>query len=110
VLQDRATYQDYATQLKSDKWQQKHLKTACELCVSVLNHFELVYLIIDRPEECTPGGQGLSKLLEAAQEAKCVLKAFVVVDKDRTLGGEVDDWKEAALSGTVDVIDDLDQQ
>jgi len=109
ILQDRATYQEYATRFKSDKWQQKHLKTACELCVSILNHFELVYLILDRPEECIPGGQGLSKLLEAAQEAKCVLKTFVVVDKDRTLGCEVDDWKEAALPDTVDVIDDLDQ-
>jgi hypothetical protein len=109
ILQDKATYKDHETRLKSDKWQQKYVKTACELCVSILNHFELVYLIMDRPDECIPGGQGLSKSLEAAQEAKCVLKTFVVVDKDRTLGSEVDDWKEAALPGTVDVIDDLDQ-
>jgi len=38
------------------------------------------------------------------------LKAFVVVDKDRGMGCEVDDWKRAALPGTVDVIDDLYQQ
>jgi hypothetical protein len=110
VLQNRVTYQDYVTRLKSDKWQQKHLKTACELCVSVLNHFERVYLILDRPEECTSGTLGLSTLLEAAQKAECVLKAFVIVDKDRTINGEVDDWRDAARPGTIDVMDNLDQE
>jgi hypothetical protein len=110
MLQDRATYQDYTTRLKSDRWQQKHLKTACELCVDILNHFERVYLILDRPEECRSGISGLSILLEEAQEAKCVLKTFIVVEKDRTKSGEVNDWRDAASPGTMDIIDNLDQK
>jgi len=105
ILHSRQTYEGCLGKLKSNKWRDKEMTTACDLFVDTLNHFELVYLILDRPEECRAGESGLAKLLQAAQRTKCVQKVFIVVDKDRTKEG-VDDWTDI---GTVDVIDNLDQ-
>ncbi|PWY80839.1 hypothetical protein BO94DRAFT_576761 [Aspergillus sclerotioniger CBS 115572] len=108
MLKDRQTYQAWVDILESTKWQKKDIKTACELFVSVLDQLDRVYLILDRPETCKAGDPGLSRILEESQRSACVLKTFVVVDKDTADRGEVESWKESARAKTLDIID-LDQ-
>ncbi|PYI10655.1 hypothetical protein BO78DRAFT_450392 [Aspergillus sclerotiicarbonarius CBS 121057] len=108
MLKDRRTYQGWVDLLESTKWQKKDLKTACKLFVSVLDQLDRVYLILDRPETCKAGDPGLSRILEESQRSACILKTFVVVDKDTADRGEVESWKESARAKTLDIID-LDQ-
>ncbi|OOF90561.1 hypothetical protein ASPCADRAFT_10475 [Aspergillus carbonarius ITEM 5010] len=108
MLKDRRTYQGWADVLESTKWKKKDIKTACQLFVSVLDQLDRVYLILDRPETCKAGDPGLSRILEESQRSACVLKTFVVVDKDTADRGEVESWKESARAKTLDIID-LDQ-
>ncbi|RAL02617.1 uncharacterized protein BO80DRAFT_27726 [Aspergillus ibericus CBS 121593] len=108
MLKDRRTYQKWVDVLESTKWGKKDIKTACELFVSVLDQLDRVYLILDRPETCKGGDPGLSRILEESQRSACILKTFVVVDKDTADRGEVESWKESARAKSLDVID-LDQ-
>ncbi|KAI9692347.1 MAG: hypothetical protein M1822_006578 [Bathelium mastoideum] len=109
LLQDQEIYQKYATLLTSREWQEQGLKTACKLCVDILSHFSLVYLIIDRLEECRSGESGLIILLEMVEENNIPLKTLVIVDKDQAEGGQVENWQGSLKSHPVDVIDGLDQ-
>ena len=74
-----------------------------------MSHFRLVYMILDKPEECTAGGSGFSALLEMAHEGNVSLKTLIVVDKDQTADGRVESWRASMASDSVDVIDNLDQ-
>jgi hypothetical protein len=106
ILQKNSSFDKYVQRVHSEKWRSQHLDTACDVFLDVINHFEQVFLILDRPEECKAGESGLSKLLHVIAGSHCVVKTLVVVDKLRTEDG-LPSWAEPGL---VDVIDDLDQR
>ncbi|KAI9711041.1 MAG: hypothetical protein M1820_002479 [Bogoriella megaspora] len=109
LLEDRTRYQKYHSQLTSGDWVAKKVRPACALFVDVLSHFQSVYLIFDRPEECKGCDSGVQMLLQMTRDLPCMIKTLFVVDKDRKDRESLDDWVEVAAIGTVDVLGGLDQ-
>jgi hypothetical protein len=93
----------------SRPWREKDLKTASGLFKELLSLIGRVYLILDRPEVCKRAEAGLRNLIEVSRRTTCVLKIFLVVDKDSMLSFDVDELREAAGDGALDVIDVPDQ-
>ncbi|KAL4982449.1 hypothetical protein BDW68DRAFT_170748 [Aspergillus falconensis] len=109
LLRDRERYQKWSDLVRSSPWQNKDLKTASGLLKELLSLIGKVYLILDRPEVCKRAEAGLRNLIEASRRTTCVLKMFLVVDKDSMHSFDVDELREAAGDGALDVIDIPDQ-
>ncbi|KAL4769297.1 hypothetical protein BDW60DRAFT_210221 [Aspergillus nidulans var. acristatus] len=109
LLNDRNRYQNWSSLVCSRPWREKDLKTASGLFKELLSLIGRVYLILDRPEACKRAEAGLRNLIEVSRRTTCVLKIFLVVDKDSMLSFDVDELREAAGDGALDVIDVPDQ-
>ncbi|KAL4994188.1 hypothetical protein BDV10DRAFT_177301, partial [Aspergillus recurvatus] len=68
----------------------KDLRTACGLLKELLSLTGRVYLIPDRPEVCKRAEARLRNLVEASRRTVCVLKIFLVFDKDSMRSFDVD--------------------
>jgi hypothetical protein len=109
LLHDRETFHNCRTLAKGSQWQLKDPKTACEVLGDLLIRLDKVYLILDRPEICKRAEAGLRSLIQASRRTSCVLKTLLVVDKDCLSRFDVDELREVAGVGGLDVIDVPDQ-
>ncbi|KAF2107680.1 hypothetical protein BDV96DRAFT_693181 [Lophiotrema nucula] len=113
ILHNRSTYASFSDKLEDPSWQKRQVKEASSLFAAALKEFRTAYIIIDRPEMCTGGSNGLAKLLEKVAdeiEGECRVRFLLIVDKDECDEADLDDWKEKVGDGAFAVIDDLDQR
>ncbi|KAF2142279.1 uncharacterized protein K452DRAFT_16706 [Aplosporella prunicola CBS 121167] len=103
LLQDEELEQNYLVPIRNRTWDNKYV---CELLVNIVKRIGIVYLVLDRPEDCKGGIRVLSRLFEKAKEAGCILKTMIVFDRDRTDFSQVEELQDAE---GFSYIDDLNQ-